>query len=95
MINKSMFKEIFASLLADLDFKDSSFAEYTESLIFNTILKELTIEKRKEFVNLIEITNNSAIFDYLQKNIPDLENLLRKKLVSEISYIEKFGGNSK
>ena len=94
MTDKSLLREIFIDLIADLDLEGSEFYEFFESIVFNTILKNLDKDKRSEFVQLLDSGKTTDILNFLKKNIPDLENLLRDRLNTEMKFINDFSGDS-
>jgi hypothetical protein len=85
-MNKAILKQIIDQLnlstkvLELLEDKNSEASQYLSSLVLNFCLKNLDLEKRKKFAEMLKNkTDSGIIWDYLKNN--QLKNTIIKNLL--------------
>lgn len=91
--NRSVLQEICSDLAADFECEGSSFKEFFDSLIVNTIFKELKENERVSFIKLLNTENKTHVLNFLNNKVPNLSILINARLNTKLDMIKKIGGS--
>ena len=87
MDNRDFLDDILAELTGELESEDSEFSQFVKSLIFNSIIKNLSPSGRSELFQLIQKDDREKIKNFLKKNIPNISKLLKENFDRELKFL--------